>query len=68
MAIRINPKYLEAKYDLSLIGHDGKVIYDPWPMRTNMELSKEQMEDGVRNGFEKYAIPLFIDENENHGI
>lgn len=63
MIYQLNPRWKLAKYDLRLIDSNGTVIPDEYPMRTDLELTREQMEDGVKNGFGKYAIPLFVDED-----
>jgi hypothetical protein len=61
MNYKLSEEYKNAPLELSLIDANGKPIPDPFglPYRFAKVLTKEEWEDGLKNGFEKYSVKPF---------
>lgn len=71
MKRRFTKQYLEARYELSVIDSKGKPVPGgcvPW--RFNRVLTEEEMSEGYKTGFAKYAVKVYEsvpDDEPDHG-
>ncbi len=64
MKAKPNPAYIDAAFELTIIGVKGKKFNLLLPYRFNRPLTDAEWKDAHKNGFEKYAIEPYLKTDE----